>query len=112
MEFDDELLLEASQPCCKWDKQYNLAQVELSDCQMIAEKACHQFGEEEISKAAVERITMFAADEIMAYISHYNAVYGVKGIIDAIGVYLHSDIQKNLSSKDFFILALAVLYRC
>lgn len=111
MKFDDKVLLDASQPRCEWDKRYNLAPVEFGTCQKFAEKACHRFGEDEILKVAVERITRFTANEVMAYISHYNAVYGVKEIIDAIGVYLHSDIDKNLSSEDFFILALAVLDR-
>lgn len=111
MKFDDKVLLDASQPHCEWDKRFNYPTVKFDARQMIAEKACHRFGEDEISKTAVERITRFTANEVMAYISHYNAVYGVKEIIDAIGVYLHSDIEKNLSSEEFFILALAVLDR-
>lgn len=108
MKFDDKVLLDASQPRREWDKRFIYPTVEFGACQMIAEKACHRFSEDEISKVAVERITRFAANEVLAYISHYNAVYGAAEIIDAIGVYLHSDIEKNLSSEEFFILALAV----
>lgn len=111
MKCDDTILLEASQPHCEWDKRFNYPTVEYGACQMIAEKACLRFGESGIPQAEVERITRFTTNEVMAYISHYNAVYGVAEIIDAIGVYLHSDIEKSLSSEEFFILALAILDR-
>lgn len=101
MKFEDKVLLDASQPRCEWDKRFIYPTVEFGACQMFAEKVCHQFGEDEISKSSVERITRFTANEVMAYISHYNAVYGVKEIIDAIGVYLHSDIEKISRPKSF-----------
>lgn len=60
----------------------------------------------------VETIVGKAIEEADKINSHHHGVFGVHDIIDAIGVYLHSDIDKSLSwGQDDFIHALAVLDR-
>ena len=45
------------------------------------------------------------------WIAHYNGIYGVEEIIKSIGVYLHSSVEDNLNSLDYFCRALAILDR-
>ena len=47
----------------------------------------------------------------MQQIAHYDGIYGVGEIVDAIGIYLHSDIKATLESDNYFIRALAILDR-
>lgn len=43
--------------------------------------------------------------------AHLEGVYGTGEIMDAIGIYLHSDIQSSLHGEEPFVCALAVLDR-
>ena len=51
-------------------------------------------------------------DEVDKINFHYQGVFGVEDIMDAIATYLHSDIETNLGwAQDEFIIALAILDR-
>ena len=111
MKYDDEVLFEARQVQHDWYKENNLPNCGYWASQMIAEKVYIKYKDEGIHKSTVSRMTYYIAKEVQAYMSHYQGFYGVEEIVDAIGVYLHSDIDKSIKSEEFFIQALAVLDR-
>lgn len=114
MKYDDEVLLDASQPERQWDKRYGRTELNWGHSNMIAERLYQKYNLAEYSlpQDVVERIVSNAIEEADRINSHHNGVFGVHDIIDAIGVYLHSDIEKNLSwGQDDFIHAMAVLDR-
>ena len=114
IKYDDEVLLEASQPECRWDKQYKGSELDWGHSNMIAERIYQKYNLAEYSlpQQIVESIVSDALEESDRIISHHNGIFGVYDIIDAIGVYLHSDIEKSLAwGQDDFIHALAVLDR-
>ena len=52
-------------------------------------------------------------DEVDKINFHYQGVFGVEDIMDAMGIYLHSDIETNLrGDQDEFVKALAILDSC
>lgn len=114
IKYDDEVLLDASQPERKWDKRYNGTDINWGQSNMIADKLYKKYNLADYSlpQNIVESIVSNAIEEADKINSHHNGVFGVHDIIDAIGVYLHSDIEKSLSwGQDDFIHALAVLDR-
>ena len=114
MKYDDEILLDVSQPERKWDKRYNGTDINWGQSNLIAEKIYQNqnLADYALPMRIVETIVGKAIEEADKINSHHNGVFGVHDIIDAIGVYLHSDIEKSLSwGQDDFIHALAVLDR-
>lgn len=114
MKYDDEILLDASQPEHQWDKRYDKTGINWGHSNMIAARLYEKYNlvEYALPQYTVERIVSNAIEEADRISSHRNGVFGVHDIIDAIGVYLHSDIKKSLSwGQDDFIRALAVLDR-
>ena len=114
VKYDDEILLDASQPEHQWDKKYNRTEINWKQRDIIAKKMYQKYNLTEYSLPLdiVERIVSNAIEEADRIDSHHKGVFGVHDIIDAIGVYLHSDIEKSLEwGQDDFIHALAVLDR-
>ena len=50
-------------------------------------------------------------NDTLEYMAHFKGFYGIEEIVGAIGIYLHSSIEDNLYSHDFFIRALAIMDR-
>ena len=114
MKYDDEVLLDASQPERQWDKRYDKTGINWGHSNMIAERLYEKYNlaEYALPQHTVERIVSNAIEEADRICSHHNGVFGVHDIVDAIGVYLHSDIEKSLGwGQDDFIHAIAVLDR-
>ena len=114
MKYDDEVLLDVSQPERQWDKRYDRTELNWGHSNMIAERLYQKYNLAEYSlpQDIVERIVSNAIEEADRINSHHKGVFGVHDIIDAIGIYLHSDIEKSLSwGQDDFIHAIAVLDR-
>ena len=114
MKYDDEILLDVSQPERKWDKRYNGTDINWGQSNLIAEKIYQNqnLADYALPMRIVETIVGKAIEEADKINSHHHGVFGVHDIIDAIGVYLHSDIDKSLSGgQDDFIHAMAVLDR-
>ena len=114
MKFDDDVLLDVSQPDCKWDKKYPYSHIypyQLSNA--VAEKYYkkYDFRQYGVSEDVIEELCSNIIEDTLNYMAHQNGTYGVEEIIDAIGIYLHNDIQKSLNSAEYFINALAVLDR-
>lgn len=114
MKFNDEVLLDVSQPDCKWDKNYqhnNVYPYHLS--RSVSEKYYDKYDLTQygISKDIIESLCSNIIDDTLNYIAHQNGIYGVKEVVDAISIYLHNDIQSSLNSAEYFINALAVLDR-
>lgn len=111
MKFDDEVLLDASQVECQWDKRFSYPPHSPYYLGLnIADKYADKYGDD-VSKDALNRLCQDVVNDTFIFISHHDGIYGVKEIIDAIGIYLHSDIKDSLNSPDPFINALAVLDR-
>ena len=114
MKYDDEVLLDVSQPERQWDKRYNRTDMGWWQGKLIAERLYQKYGldEYELPQRLVEEIVNNAIDEADKVNSHRKGVFGVRDVIDAIGIYLHSDIEKCLMyGQDDFLHALAVLDR-
>lgn len=114
MKFNDEVLLDVSQPDCKWDKNYqhnNVYPYHLS--RSVSEKYYDKYDLTQygISKDIIESLCSNIIDDTLNYFAHQNGIYGVKEVVDAISIYLHNDIQSSLNSAEYFINALAVLDR-
>lgn len=114
MKYDDEVLLDASQPEHYWDKRYKQSEANRGRSSIIAEQLYQKYNlaEQSPPRDVVECMVSDTLEEADRFYSHRNGVFGVHDIIDAIGVYLHSDIEKSLAwGQDDFIHALAVLDR-
>jgi hypothetical protein len=114
MKYDDEVLLDVSQPERQWDKRYTRTEMNWGKSNAIAAKAYkkHHLEEYGVPLSVVERITGEVITQADKYVSHYHGIFGVHDIIDAIGVYLHSDIDTCLAwEQEEFVKALAVLDR-
>lgn len=84
MKYGNEVLLDSSQPKFSWDKR----------CEPLLNGRDNEYDEESLAPSA-----------------HAKGIYGVEEIIDSIGIYLHSDIEKSLDSKEPFVAVLAFLDR-
>lgn len=114
MKYDDEVLLDVSQSERQWDKRYIMTRINWKQHDMITEKIYQKYALDEYSlpQNIVDRIIGDAIEDADRINSHHNGVFGVNDIIDAIGIYLHSDIDSCLSwGQDDFVHALAVLDR-
>lgn len=113
MKFDDEVLLDASQVHFEWDKRYTSPHTQYGISRAVYSKLQHKYNFESfgVSEYDIERYTTDVIQEGLSNLAHFQGIYGVEEIIDAISVYLHSDIQKCLHSHEFFIVALAILDR-
>ena len=114
MKYDNEVLLEARQPERRWDKRYNGIEINWGHRDLIAKRIYEKYklSEDTISQNLIERIVGKAVEEADRITAHHHGVFGVHDIIDAIGVYLHSDIEASLGwAQDDFITALAILDR-
>lgn len=114
MKFDDEVLLDVSQPKREWNDGYKGIDITWGEREIIIKKVYEKYNLSEYSLPIqlVDSIAAEIIDDANKLISHHNGVFGVEDIIDAIGVYLHSDIETSLNcGQDEFIKALAVLDR-
>lgn len=114
MKYDDEILLDVAQPERKWDKAYNGTEINWEHRDLLADRLYKKYdlAEYTFPQQVLASIVGEAIEEADKINSHHHGVFGVHDIIDAIGVYLHSDIEKSLSwGQDDFIHALAVLDR-
>ena len=113
MKCNDEVLLDVSQPQYQWDRRSESFNVESSFCSMIAGNLYqqHNLSEYALPRDKFDHIVTSAIGDAFTHVSHFSGVYGVKEVIDAIGVFLHSGIQESLQSEEYFIRALAVLDR-
>lgn len=114
MKYDDEVLLDVSQPERQWDKRYQGANTSWGKNKLIAEKLYQKYhlADYSLPQQSFEFIVGEAIASADKLNSHHNGVFGVHDIIDEIGIYLHSDINKCLSwGEDDFIHAFAVLDR-
>ncbi len=116
MKYDDEVLLDVSRTERKWDKRYEYNEREINWVQrnVIAKRLFEKYNLEQypVSQRMLECIVEDAIDDADKIISHRRGICGVHDIIDEIGTYLHSDIEKCLEyGQDDFIHALGVLDR-
>ena len=111
MKYDGEVLFESRQVKHDWYSDNTLPKCDYEVRQMITEKAYCKYRDKGISESTALQMTNYIAEKIQAYMSHYNGFYGVEEVVDAIGEYLHSNIDENLDSPEYFIQALAVLDR-
>ena len=114
MKHDDETLLDVSQPERRWDKRYNGREIYWEHREIISRKVHEKLNldEDVLSLRMLDNIVKDAIEEADKINSHYHGIFGVRDIIDAIGIYLHSDIDTSLKwGQDDFIKALAVLDR-
>ena len=113
MKYDDEVLLDVTQPKCTWDKRYRYPPTRWDHIQELGKKECCKwdFAEYGIPEHKLVSFASAVTENVLHHMAHYDGVYGVEEIIEAIGDYLHSDIKKNLHSEEYFICALAVLDR-
>lgn len=114
MKYDDEILLDVSQPERRWDKRYKGREIYWEQRKLIADKIRENYNlkQQDLSTSVLDSIIEVSIEEADKINAHHNGIFGVHDIIDAIGVYLHSDIEKSLTwEQDDFIHALAVLDR-
>lgn len=113
MKFDDEVLLDASQPDCKWDKRYHYPKIIPYEIHQISEKLCREknFARFGVPDYVWQYHAAHTTEAVLANMAHYEGIYGVQELIKAIGEFLHSDIQTSLYSEEYFIRALAILDR-
>lgn len=113
MKCGDKMLFEANQPERQWITGYPLHEAKYWETMRIAEAAYEKYeiSQYDIPQGVVERLTSFAVKQTCQYMAHYDGFYGVHDIVDAIGVYLHSDIQSSLNADEPFLQVLAILDR-
>lgn len=114
MKYDDEVLLDVSLPERMCDKRYDREELNWKERDAIAERIYKKYNLStyDIPLRMVALIVEKAIDEDDKITSHRRSIFGVHDIIDAIGSYLHSDIEKSLDEgQDDFIRALALLDR-
>lgn len=114
MKFDDEVLLDVPQPERRWDSRYAGTEVHWGHREIITERLFKKYNIDEygLSQRTLDHIIAEAIEEADKINSHHSGVFGVHDIIDAIGIYLHSDIGASLSwGQEDFVKALAVLDR-
>ena len=114
MKYDDEVLIDVSQPERKWDKAYSRTDINWGHRELIADRLYqkHSLAEYSLPQQVLKAIVDEAIEEADKINSHNHGIFGVHDIIDAIGVYLRSDIEKSLSwNQDDFVHALAILDR-
>ena len=114
MKYDDEVLLDVSQPERRWDKRHKDTEITWGERDAIAKKAYAQYGlaEYDIPLDVVESVVGKSIEEADKRASHHKGIFGVHDIIDAIGIYLHSDIDACLDwAQEDFVRVLAILDR-
>ena len=113
MKYDDEVLLDASQVHCEWDKGYKIQHINYCLYKTIHKKLQHKYDFESygVPEYKVESYTSKVVEATLNHLAHYDQIYGVEEIIECIGEYLHMNISDSLSSEEYFILAMAILDR-
>lgn len=114
MKYDGVVLLEAKQPEYQWDKRYGRTEINWGQSNAIAERLYKKYDltKYDIPRSVIENVVSKAIDEADQRTAHHQGIFGVHDIMDAIGVYLHSDISTSLNwEQDDFIKALAILDR-
>lgn len=114
MKYDDEVLLDVQQPERMWNKEYDRTDINWSHRDIIVERLYEKYklSEYDLPKRTLDRITADVISDYDKLISHHKGLFGVHDIIDAIGIYLHADINTCLVyGQDSFINALAILDR-
>ena len=114
MKYDDEVLLDVSQPEFMWDKrctyQYRVHNYKYRVEKQAADK--YDLNGCEISGTDIKKILDDVLDMAIKTDCHYSEVYGVSDIIGEIGTFLHSSINECLDYKqDYFLNVLAILDR-
>lgn len=113
MKHDEETLLEAKMRKCYFDNQYEdyidywYIGKPISD-KIHLEKGIVRDSDEQDD---IDALCYKIVGETMECVAHYRGFYGVEEIVDTIGVYLHSSIDDNLNSSDYFCRALAIFDR-
>ena len=113
MKYEDEILLEAYHPCLEWDPRYKALNLTSKQEHAIEDWICQRY---EIQKRGnfFEYISPVASiiRETDRLTNQNRGVFGVDDIFDAIGFFLHADIQKSLDwDRNDFVRALAILDR-
>lgn len=112
MKYDDEVLLDVSQVEYGWNPQYHGGGSNWGRHVMITEKLYqkYQLDKYGLPRRIAEAAVYDAICEAGKMQAHHEGIFGVHDVIDAIGVYLHSDIEKSLGwGQDDLICALAIL---
>ena len=113
MKYDDEVLLDIRQPKREWDKRYTGMQINWRQREKIVEMLCDKYvGDNARERRNAEKLVNEAITEADKIVSHHKGVFGVEDVIDAIGVYLHTDIDDCLGwTQEDLVRALAILDR-
>ena len=114
MKYDAEVLLEAFQPERKWDKRYDVKIRSWENRDMLVNQLNEEYDLESygVPKDIIASIAADVSEYNDKKDSHYRGIFGVRDIIDGIGVYLHSDIETSIRSGQYdFVRALAILDR-
>ena len=113
MKCDDMVVLEAKQPNCEWDERCRHGLASKSRiARRIEENTYIRYERNtKLSENTKYWLGMYMREEIEKYLAHRQGIYGVEEIIDAIGEYLHNDMEESLRSGEYFVRALAVLDR-
>lgn len=112
MKYDDEVLLDVSQIEYSWNPQYQSGGDKWAYSTLISERVYRKYdlAKYEIPLKTAEAAVYEAIKEVGVMQAHHQGIFGVHDIVDAIGVHLHSDIEKCFEwGQDDFICALAVL---
>ena len=114
MKYDDEILLDVSQPERSWDKRHQYPKINWKERDNIAEEIYKKYNLDwySLPPKLLEQIAEDFIEGADKIISHHQGIFGVHDIIDAIGVYLHSDIDTSLAwGRELFVQALAIFDR-
>ena len=114
MKFDDEILIEASQPEVMWDKHCEHMALNWHRSFQLAEELHKKYSLDGygLPQYTLKAITDEAIEKANIINAHHNGIFGVHDVIDAIGIYLHSDINSCLHfAQDELVIAFAVLDR-
>ena len=114
MKYDDEVLLDVSQLEHRWDSRHKDTEITWRERDAIAKKAYAQYelAEYGVPLDVVYSIVGKSIKEADKIVSHHKGIFGVRDIIDAIGIYLHSDIDNCLDwAQEDFVRILAILDR-
>lgn len=114
MKCDDRTLMESAQRWFSVDKRYLKGMPNASRISArIVERGYDKYDGDSTKLSEDMRywLGVYMKEEIETHIAHREGIYGVEEIVDAIGEYLHNDIEESLQSGEYFIRALAIVDR-